>query len=312
MRKLFIQLLLLLSSVGLVAGLALAPGLRRPCFDTFYARFISPPAGSLVLGTSRAAQAVLPAELQAKLGARYAGPWLNYAFTLFESPYGPAYLASIRRKLAPTTQHGVFIVTVDPWALSLERPKEPGQPVVFPEDKSLMGQMQMVSQNPNLEYLARYLHRPLYQVALQDTTTAERLHPDGWLEIVLPPPTIDTAGLRQRATEKLVAYRSLAAASYLSAARLRSLRQLISFLKLHGQVVVMRLPTGPALAALEKQYQPQFDQLMQRTATSLGAPYLNYIEASYPTNDGNHLWSSAARTFSQRLANDIARFPAQP
>jgi len=306
-RKLFIQLLLLLGSVGLVAGLVLAPALQRPYLDAFYARFTSPPAGSLVLGTSRSAQAVLPAELQSKLGAHYAGPWLNYAFTLFESPYGPAYLASIRRKLAPTTRHGLFIVAVDPWALSLEWPKEPGQPVVFPEDKSLIGQMQIVSQNPNLEYLAHHLNYPLYQLALHDTTTLERLHPDGWLEIVLPPPTTDTVSLRQRTAEKLATYRPLAAASYLSAARLHNLRQLISFLKLHGQVVVVRLPTGPALAALEKQYQPQFDQLMQRMATSLGAPYLNYIEANYPTNDGNHLWRGAARTFSQRLASDIAR-----
>ena len=305
MRKLLWQLFFLLGSVGLVASLALAPALRRPYLDAFYARFTSPAAGSLVLGTSRAAQAVQPAALRARLGGRYAGPWLNYAFTLYESPYGPAYLASIRRKLAPGTRHGLFVLAVDPWSLSMQRPARPDAALVFPEDKSLIGKLHQVSQNPNLEYLARHLRQPLYQVLLHDTATIERLHPDGWLEIALPPPTADTARLRQRTADKLATYRPLAAGSYLAPARLQSLRQLITFLKPHGQVVVVRLPTGPALAALEAQYQPQFDHLMRRTTAGLGVPYLNYITQTYPTNDGNHLWRGAARTFSQRLAEDI-------
>ena len=307
MRKLLLQLLLLLGGVGLVAALALGPALRRPYLDAFYARFTSPPAGSLVLGTSRAAQAVQPAVLQARLGARYAGPWLNYAFTLYESPYGPAYLASIRRKLAPATRQGLFVLAVDPWSLSMTKPSRPGEPLIFPEDQSLIGQMQEVSQNPNLEYLARHLRQPLYRVLLHDTAGIERLHPDGWLEIALPPPTADTARLRQRIADKLATYRPLAASSYLSAARLQSLRQLIGLLHSRGQVVLVRLPTGPALAALERQYQPRFDDLMRRLAASQHIPYLNYLDQPYPTNDGNHLTRDAARQFSQRLATDIAR-----
>lgn len=314
MRKLLLQLLLLLGGLGLVVGLALVPALRRPYLDAFYDRFTTPPAGSLVLGTSRAAQAVLPTELRAQLGKRYEGPWLNYAFTLFESPYGPAYLASVQRKLAPGTRHGLFLLAVDPWSLSMEmeHARRPSQPVVFPEDNSIIGKLHTVSQNPNLEYLTRHLRQPLYRVLLHDTTGIERLHSDGWLEIALPPPTADSARLRQRIADKLATYRPLAAASHLSAARLHSLQQLIAFLKPHGRVLLVRLPTGPPLVALENQYQPQFDQLMQHLAASQGIDYLNYIGLAYPTNDGNHLWRGAARSFSQRLATDIARLPAQP
>jgi hypothetical protein len=311
MRKLLLQLLLLLGSVGLVAALAIWVGVQRPYLDSFYTRFTTPPAGSLTLGTSRAAQAVQTAVLQARLGRRYTGPWLNYAFTLQESPYGPAYLASVQRKLAASTRHGLFIVTTDPWALSMPRPTRPDAPLVFPEDNSMIGQLRNVSQSPNWAYLTNHLHLPFYRVLLHDTASVVRLHADGWLEVVLPPPSADTARLRSRTLEKLVTYRALAAGSQLAAPRLQSLRQLIALLKPHGQVVLVRLPTGPALRTIEDQYQPRFDQLMQHTADSLGVPYLNYLGHNYPTNDGNHLWRGAARTFSQRLAGDIAAMSSE-
>ena len=324
MLKLVLRLSLLLGAVGLVGGLGLAASLRRGYVDAFYVRFTSPPAGSLVLGTSRAAQAIKPAVLAARLGGRYQGPWLNYAFTLAESPYGPGYLSSIERKLAPGTQHGIFVLAVDPWSLSLpknvQRDKSGqdykaktlnklGGRIVFPEEKSMVSQLASVSQNPNLDYLAHYLHKPFYQLLL-DTDTArviERLHPDGWLEIALPPPTANLPLLRRRTAEKLATYRALAASSTLASARNYSLWQTILFLRKHGQVVLVRLPTGPEMAALEKDYQPDFDQDMSRLARSLNVPYLNYLDQPYPTNDGNHITRTAAQQFSQRLAADIAR-----
>ncbi|AMR29055.1 hypothetical protein A0257_19420 [Hymenobacter psoromatis] len=307
MQKLLTQLVLLLGGVGLVAGLALGPALRRPYLDAFYARFTAAPAASLVLGTSRAAQAVLPGVLRARLGGRYAGPWLNYAFTLYQSPYGPAYVASIRRKLAPGTRNGLFVLTVDPWSLSVARPTGAYKSVAFPENQLMIGQLRNVNQNPNFGYLTHYLNFPLYRAFLHDTaTTVERLHPDGWLEIALPSPLTTPARTRQRETERLATYRQLATTSQPSAARLASLRQLITFLKPHGRVVLVRVPTGRAMTAIETTYQPDFDQLMRQTGGSLGVPYLNYAGQPYLTTDGNHLWRGAAREFSQRLATDIA------
>ena len=307
MGRLLLYLLSLLLGTGLVAGLALGSTLQRAEVDAFYTRFTTPPAGSLVLGTSRAAQAVQPAVLQAQLGARYAGQWLNYAFTLGESPYGPAYVRSIQRKLAADTRRGLFVLAVDPWALSLTESEQPGEAVVFSEDQGMIGQMHLVNQNPNPEYLGRFLHRPLYQLLRPDTNNVQHLHLDGWLEIDLPAPAADTALLHQRTVNKLANYRAMAARSHLSAARLASLRQLIFLLKSHGQVVLARLPTGPEMVVLEAQYQPRFDALMQQTAAAQGVPYLNYIHQNYPTNDGNHLWSGVARRFSQQLAADIGR-----
>lgn len=308
MRKLFFQLALLLGAAGLVGGLTLRWALQRPYLDPFYTRFTTPPAASLVLGTSRAAQAVQPAALRARLGQRYEGPWLNYAFTAMHSPYGPSYLASIRRKLAPKARHGLFVVAVDPWSLSLLKTQPRPEATGFPEDEQMIGKMRLVNQNPNFEYLAHYLTDPLYHVFFTDTARAvERLHRDGWLEINLPSPTADPVRYRERLADKLLTYRRLAASSYLSPARLQSLRQLLGLLQAHGRVVLVRLPTGAGLAAIEAQYQPQFDQLMQQTGRAFGVPYLNYLAQPYPTTDGNHLWHGAAPAFSQRLAEDIAR-----
>ncbi|MGI4866332.1 MAG: hypothetical protein ACRYFZ_20570 [Janthinobacterium lividum] len=324
MQKLLLRLTLLLGVAGLLGSLGLWVGLRRGYIDAFYARFISPPAGSLVLGTSRAAQGIKPGVLAARLGSKgYAGPWLNYAFTLAESPYGPGYLSSIQRKLAPGITHGLFVLAVDPWSLSLPKEVERnaiphstklssssfGNLLNYPEAKSMVSQLANVSQNPNLDYLAHYLHKPFYQLLLNTDTAhvVERLHPDGWLEIALPPPSADAALLRRRTAEKLATYRQLAATNSFAKARYASLWQTISFLQKHGQVVLVRIPTGPKMAALEQHYQPDFDQQLQELANFQHVPYLNYLDQPYPTNDGNHITRQAAEQFSQRLAADIAQ-----
>nr|GFB90075.1 hypothetical protein [Tanacetum cinerariifolium] len=178
--------------------------------------------------------------------------------------------------------------------------------------KSMVSQLRNVSQSPNLDYLAHYLHKPFYQLLLDTNPkrVVERLHPDGWLEIALPPPTADPALLRRRTAEKLATYRPIAANSRLAAVRLLSFWQTIALLKQHGQVVLVRLPTGPAMAALEDDYQPSFDQLMSQTAARQHITYLSYLNAPYATNDGNHLTRTAAEQFSQRLAADIAQLAA--
>ena len=289
--------LLLLAVAGLLGATLLAPVVLKGGVDAFYGRFTTPPAGSLVLGTSRAAQGIRPAVLTARLGGQFEGPLLNYAFTLTHSPYGPAYLRSIQRKLRPETTNGLFIVAVDPWSLSLTGPEG-----AFPEDNSFIGQLHQVSQNPNLAYLTRYQTKPLYRLPLDYATATERLHPDGWLEVNIG---TDSAQVRARTARKLQDYRRLAASQHLSAGRLAALRQTIQFLKPHGRVVLVRLPVGASLLALEKTYQPGFDQLMRQTAAAQAVPYLDYSAQPFATTDGNHLQRAASAAFSQQLATDL-------
>ena len=289
--------LLLLTGAVLVGALALGPVVLKGQIDAFYGRFTTPLAGSLILGTSRAAQGIKPAVLLARLGGQFEGPLLNYAFTLTHSPYGPAYLRSIQRKLRPETKNGLFIVAVDPWSLSLTGPEG-----AFPEDNSFIGQLHQVSQNPNLAYLTHYQTKPFYRLPLDYATATERLHPDGWLEVNIG---TDSAQVRARTARKLQDYRRLAASQHLSAGRLQALRQTIQFLKPHGRVVLVRLPVGPSLLKLEQAYQPGFDQLVRQMAAAQAVPYLDYSAQPFATTDGNHLQREASAAFSQRLAADL-------
>ena len=286
-----------LAGALLLGAVLLAPVVLKGRVDAFYGRFTSPPAGSLILGTSRAAQGIQPVVLAARLGGQFEGPLLNYAFTLTHSPYGPAYLRSIRRKLRPEVRNGLFIIAVDPWSLSLAGPEG-----TFPENQSFIGQLHQVSQNPNLPYLSRYQTKPLYRLLLDYATATERLHPDGWLEVNIG---IDSAQVRARTARKLQDYRLLVASQHLSKGRLEALRQTITFLKSHGRVVLVRLPVGSSLLQLEQVYHPGFDQLMRQVATTTAVPYLDYSRQPYATTDGNHLQRAASAAFSQQLAADL-------
>ena len=289
--------LLLLAGLVAVGALALGPVVLGGQVDAFYGRFASPKAGSLIVGTSRAAQGIQPAMLVAWMGQPFDGPLLNYAFTLTHSPFGPAYLRSIKQKLRPETKNGLFIVAVDPWSLSLAGPEG-----VFPEDNSFIGQLREVSQTPNLAYLARYQTKPLYRLLLDYATATERLHPDGWLEVRI---AVDSARVRARTAQKLRDYQRLAAAQHLSSGRMRALQQTIELLKRHGNVYLVRLPVGPGLLQLENKYQPGFKTLMRHTAAAQAVPYLDYSAAPYSTTDGNHLQRTASAVFSRRLAADL-------
>ena len=289
--------LLLLAGAVLVGALALGPVVLKGQIDAFYGRFTTPLAGSLILGTSRAAQGIQPAVLLARLGGQFEGPLLNYAFTLTHSPYGPAYLRSIQRKLRPEVKNSLFIVAVDPWSLSLTGPEG-----AFPEDNSFIGQLHQVSQNPNLAYLARFQTKPFYRLLLDYATATERLHPDGWLEVRIG---TDSAQVVARTARKLHDYRLLAASQHLSTGRLQALRQTIAFLKQHGRVVLVRLPVGSSMLQLEQVYQPGFDQLMRQMAADYALAYFDYSAQPYATTDGNHLQREASAAFSQRLAADL-------
>ena len=70
-------------------------------------------------------------------------------------------------------------------------------------------------------------------------------------------------------------------------------------------MVLVRLPVGAGLRALEQQYQPGFDQQMRRLAADFALAYLDYSAAPYATTDGNHLQKAASESFSEQLATDL-------
>jgi hypothetical protein len=118
--------------------------------DNFYRRFTSPPAPSLVVGSSRCAQGIVPSVIN-NSSLPFARPLYNYCFTNGNSPYGPYYLRSIKKK-TKGDKDGVFIVEVNPWTLSVSEPSLSENE--YREANRLIGKMEIVNSiDPNLEYI---------------------------------------------------------------------------------------------------------------------------------------------------------------
>ncbi|KAA9339403.1 hypothetical protein F0P96_01935 [Hymenobacter busanensis] len=301
MGRLLLNCALLLA---LVLGVlyALAPRIQAGRVDSFYRRFTTAPSRSLILGSSRAAQGLQPRVLEPALlqGGRYEGPLRNFAFTVMHSPYGPAYLAQVKKKLRPDTRHGLFLLAVDPWVLAVDSAERHDQRLR--ETQSFIGKLNFVSLNPNLEYLLRFWNHPLYQ-AFDLPDEQLHLHADGWLEVDVP---LDSLTVQGRIRSKLLSYRHMARTYTLSDERVRALAETIAYLQGHGQVVLVRLPVSAGMRELELRRWPRFDAVLGRLAARQHVPYLNYINrTAYPTSDGNHLQPEAGRRLSRQVALDI-------
>ena len=168
--------------------------------DAYYLRFTGHRHASLIIGTSRGAQGIDPtAFAEGKKGDGWAPDLFNFAFTRANSPYGPTYLRAIAGKLDPGQDNGLFLVSVDPWALS-ERKDENG----FPESERFLGRMHTFNSTPNPEYLIRCYGAgwgALLGGPLVGADTTLFLHEDGWLEVRIP---MDSASVATRSRPRSI------------------------------------------------------------------------------------------------------------
>ncbi|MCC6937029.1 MAG: hypothetical protein IT226_02295 [Flavobacteriales bacterium] len=233
--------------------------------DEYYLRFTTPPATSLVLGTSRAAQGIQPHVLDSVLAeAGIHVKTMNYAFAMGLSPYGPTYLNSIRKKLDPAAKDGVFVLAVDPWSLSATRVR--GR-IEFDESSNFLAKMDLVNMHPNIEYLLTVYPKPLLGILVPDPRANDKrllLHEDGWLEVSVP---MDPASVAHRRTEKLAEYRNERLPNAVpSNARIGALLMTIDLLKPHGRVLLVRLPVSDAMLEMENELMPHFNRLIDLIA----------------------------------------------
>jgi hypothetical protein len=297
--KRLIQSILLLACIAMALLLPVAYQLDSGHYDPFYTRFTTGKAPSLIIGTSRAAQGLQPAVFQ-----DMAPGMQNFAFTLSHSPYGKAYLELIRKKLDTSGGEGLFILSVDPWALSVFSEDE-GEERRFRENAGFAGQLHLVNMNPNLEYMFRFSEEPLYAVFTQPKEYMT-LHKDGWLQMNIPP---DTGSIRTKTKQTEGIYHIYTRDGRMHPARLQALEETILLLRPHGRVVLVRIPVSKEIASIEAAYAPHFNEQMQALAKQHEVYFIDYLEASgqYITTDGLHLYKDAGRLFSEELKRDISR-----
>jgi hypothetical protein len=277
--------------------------------DNYYLRVSSPRQVSLVVGTSRAAQGIVPEELDARALGLGGAPY-NFAFTSANSRYGRVYFEAIQRKLAvaPGGAPGLFLLEVSPLAISTDK----NGAELHEEEETFLAKLHLLSTNPNPEY-PLYVPERGYDIierSVRRLTGRTRLllHADGWLEVT---PDETPGRFATLLANKLVDYGKTFASSEPSEERRGYLRQTLELFARHGRAVLVRLPVHPQLAALEQAYMPGFGATMASLAAELHATYIDLgdLNASVFTTDGNHLRRDSARQVTRELQ---ARLQASP
>jgi hypothetical protein len=305
---------LFLLKIAAWLSLVLALHLIAACFadgtaDEYYLRFTGNERQALVLGTSRAAQGIDPSALDHLLPRSIQVPgMLNFGFTIGHSPYGPAYFNAIRKKLDPATKHGLFIVCVDPWALSIPKGSAITLDGPYPEDERMLGKQWWMTGTPNIEYLVRNYGKGWGSLVVDPipSTDAELLlHPNGRLEVQVEGDE-DMEILRR--LKKVEVYERYAEEQYEPAPfRVIHLTRTIELLKEHGTVFMVRLPIHKDILDIESFYWPGFSSEMEHLANALNVAFLDHSGSmgSLRFTDGNHIAAVSVPDYSQRLANEI-------
>ncbi|HRP54768.1 hypothetical protein [Agriterribacter sp.] len=314
MKKKFIKktlLFLLLPALLLVSALFVADGRTDP----YYIRFATPKQNSMIVGSSRAAQGILPSTIDSILNkGGYYTTMFNYAFTINQSPYGPTYYESIKKKLNENAKNGIFIVTADPWTLYLEEEKENNK-IIFPEDNLSLGKITCVDCNPNFDYLLHSYSSPLLMIWMNkllrilhlEGKESLYLHNNGWLEVTVG---MDSAEVQRRIKKKIKDLEDKyppPSDFNLSSERLYYLNKIIGFFRKHGEVFLVRIPVHEKIKELENKVCPQFDSLMNDIATKNHIDYLNFTSdtTTYEFTDGNHIYKDSGHKLSEKIGEFI-------
>ncbi|MDN3695217.1 hypothetical protein QWZ06_24785 [Chryseobacterium tructae] len=279
--------------------------------DDFYKRFTSPQQNSFILGSSRAAL-MDPFIMDRILHPKYPNTAIyNYSFTWAHSPYGPKYLESIEKKIKPETKDGVFIVTVEPTALMVDK-KKPDSPEFYIENDKSVAKTSMVAISPNIEYLFES-----YDPSITNELNKKILPPKNVVGVstILDNGKYDLKIIKKVAPEKqemsnkknMIKFQERIDGLKVSENRILYLEKTIEFLKQHGKVMVIRMPVNKAPYSIEEKAFPDFDNRMEAVALKTKVSYINYnkLENSYQWLDEVHLDKKSVEAFSGVVARNV-------
>lgn len=272
--------------------------------DPFYIRFTTPKQESMILGTSRAAQGIQPSVFK-----DYADiDIFNYAFTLAQSPFGPTYFESIKRKLNKESNKGIFIIAVDPWSIS-SMAENPNDVNSFREKNLCLSNTKNVNSNPNFEYLSNNLSGEYYKILLKnslaffDFHSYTFLHIDGWLEVDIEKPD---GKMNKKIMNTLLRYRKKANEFKLSTLRVEYLLKTIEYLNEYGNVFLVRIPVHPKMMEIENSLMPDFEVVINNAITESDGYFdLTYLNNKCLYTDGNHLYKESGKLVTEEIVEWI-------
>jgi hypothetical protein len=284
--------------------------------DNFYLRFTSSKQNSLIIGTSRSAQGIHPNIIDSVLNLRDINSIYNYSFSINNSSYGKEYYYAIKNKINESAKNGLFIITVDPWAISSDTTLHDNEIDI----ESIFHSMKYYNSCPNYEYLIKNYKKGWGNILLKriESNILFRnrysfgkingsftyLRKDGLLEVFT---SMDSVYVRNNIQKKISHYNRSMSKNKFSEFRFSYLRKTIQLLKNHGEVYLVRIPVHTSLLKIENSFDPKFDERIINLAKSTHVEYLNFaVDASqYSYTDGNHLYIKDANKYSIRLAKII-------
>lgn len=274
---------------------------------------------SLIIGLSRAHNGISPKVLDSALSeVPYQRGFLNFAFEKSQSPYGKVYLEAVKKKIPEKTKQGIFILSVCPGSFMTPIQLTTEQEIEDLDKKSLVGKINQLNKDPNYEYIRKGYGGSLYKALIPHNAKITTVfHNDGWEEFRLSAQgyRVSNEDMAHWTSQTIRGYRGMMKTNpeVVSTHRMESFKSLISYLKNHGQVFVVRMPLDPLVLGMENQWWKEFNTEMTLISASFDVPYFNFSDASqYKTYDGSHLSSSYAKDFSTRLANEIKRYYRNP
>ena len=286
--------------------------------DNFYLRFTSSKQNSLIIGTSRSAQGIHPNILDSVLNLGDINSIYNYSFSINNSSYGKEYYYAIKNKINESAKNGLFIITVDPWAISSDTTLHDNEIDI----ESIFHSMKYYNSCPNYKYLIKnykkgwgniLLKRIESNILFQNRHSFVKingsftyLRKDGLLEVYT---SMDSTYVKQNIQKKVHNYNRSMSSNKFSKFRFLYLRKTIQLLKKHGEVYLVRMPVHTSLFKIESSFDPQFDKKIMNLANKTNVEYLNFADNStqYSYTDGNHLYINDAKIFSIKLAERIKK-----
>lgn len=310
MRIFLIRIVQFFILLAVLAGFYVLWIMGRPeLVDNFYRRFTTDQASSMVIGTSRPAQGIVPGIINERICTDN-NPIINHSFAIGPSSYGPNYYSEIQKKIKPNTTNGVFILSVDPWSLATNAENTTDDSLQFYEvvEDMFVGNLSSSSSNPNLEYLYSYWPKrfSVFGNGFKHLINYEgllELHEDGWLEVSI---VLDSAYLANRIRSSTEEYNQKD--MYISDTRFYFLKKIITFLQKRGQVFLVRLPVSPGMAGVEAAKFPEFNNKILDLSRGFNVNYFNFIDESgkYQTIDTHHLYKKESAKITNRICDSIS------
>ena len=307
---------ILIVSLFIIALHLILGALANGSTDNFYLRFTSSKQNSLIIGTSRSAQGIHPNILDSVLNLEENNGIYNYSFSINNSSYGKEYYYAIKNKINESAKNGLFIITVDPWAISSDTTLNDNEIDI----ESIFYSKKHYNSYPNYEYLIKnykkgwgniLLKRIESNILIRNQNSLSKikgaftyLRKDGLLEVYT---SMDSTYVKQNIQKKVYNYKTSMSSNKFSKFRFLYLRKTIELLKKHGEVYLVRMPVHTSLFKIESSFDPQFDKRIMNLANKTNVDYLNFADnaTQYSYTDGNHLYINDAKIFSNQLAERI-------